>query len=45
MSRKPGFWIVFGLLAAVSLVFAIRNFSNAFPIVSIDLRMDRAPPP
>jgi hypothetical protein len=42
MFRKPTFWIVLVLLAAVSTWFGIANFSRAFPIVSLDITMDRA---
>jgi hypothetical protein len=41
MFRKPIFW--FALLAASlgSIYFAVRYFSRAFPIVTLDLRMNR----
>src|SRR6266571_5053484 len=42
MLRRPMFWIVFVVLSAASAVFTFRNFSTAFPLVSIDLKMDRA---
>ncbi len=42
MFRKPWFWIAFTLIAAGCLAFAITNFSRAFPLVSLDLRMDRS---
>ena len=41
MLRKPTFWILFVALSAAAAVFTIRNFSAAFPLVSIDLQMDR----
>ncbi len=41
MFRKPAFWILFGLVSAGAAFYAVRNFSAAFPLVSIDLRMDR----
>src|SRR5215510_6711066 len=42
MLRRPAFWIVFILLSVAAAIFTFRNFSAAFPLVSIDLRMDRA---
>lgn len=42
MLRKPAFWIAFALVTVASLAFAARYFEKAFPIVTIDLRMDRA---
>ena len=41
MLRRPSFWIVFVLLSAGTALFTLRNFSTAFPLVSIDLKMDR----
>src|SRR5437870_11799014 len=42
MLRRPIFWIVFVVLSAGTALFTFRNFSTAFPLVSIDLKMDRA---
>ena len=42
MMRRPGPWILFGLLGAAGVVVAIRFFPAAFPIVTLDLAMDRA---
>src|SRR5262245_40784808 len=42
MSRKASFWILFAVLSAAALTFAVRLFPRAFPIVSVDLRMDRS---
>jgi hypothetical protein len=42
MFRKPTFWIVLVVFAAASTWFGIANFSRAFPIVSLDITMDRA---
>jgi len=42
MLRRPLFWIVFIAVSFAAAVFTFRNFSTAFPLVSIDLRMDRA---
>lgn len=41
MSKRPLFWILFVLLAGISLFFSIANFSKVMPIVSLDLKMDR----
>src|SRR5215831_8196221 len=42
MFRKPAFWLVFGLISALAALYALRNFSVAFPLVSVDIRMDRS---
>ncbi len=42
MFRKPTFWFALVVLAAVSTWFGIANFSRAFPIVSLDITLDRA---
>src|SRR3989442_6571178 len=42
MLRRPTFWIVFVVLSAGTAIFTLRNFSTAFPLVSIELKMDRA---
>src|SRR3954470_13256399 len=41
MFRKPVFWIVFAALSAAAALFALKNFSAVFPLVSVDIRMDR----
>lgn len=41
MTRKPIFWIVSVLLFIGSIIFTLRYFSSAFPIVTLDLKMDR----
>ena len=41
MSRKPIFWIL-TLVSLVGVVFTLRYFSEAFPIVTLNLKMDRA---
>lgn len=41
MFRKPGFWVALTLGALVSAVVALRLFPLAFPILQLDLRMDR----
>ena len=42
MLPRPWVWIVFLLLSAGAAIFTFRNFSTAFPLVSIELKMDRA---
>jgi len=42
MARKPLFWILFVVLSAAALAFAIPNFSKSFAVISLDLRMSRA---
>src|SRR6185295_7437718 len=41
MTRNPLLWIALALFSIASAVFAWRYFPGAFPIVSLDLRMDR----
>src|SRR5436853_7908476 len=41
MLRKPAFWLLFGLVSAGAALYALRHFSVAFPLVSVDIRMDR----
>src|SRR5262245_3926014 len=41
MFRKPLFWIALTALSAGAIYFAARFFSRAFPIVALDLQMDR----
>lgn len=41
MFRKPVFWVAFTIVAVACLSFAFVNFPRAFPIVSVDIEMDR----
>jgi hypothetical protein len=41
MLKRPLFWIVFALLALAGAGYAVRFFPEAFPILSVDLKMDR----
>ncbi len=41
MFRKPFFWIVFILLTVAGILFAVKQGSRAYPIVSLDLKMSR----
>jgi hypothetical protein len=42
MFRKPWFWAVFALVSALCTIWAARHFAEAFPIVTLDVTMDRA---
>lgn len=41
MFKKPILWIVFVLFSIGCAIFAFNYFSSAYPIVTIDLKMDR----
>ncbi len=41
-TNRPLFWIVLVLLSLSSLVGAYRYFGEAFPLITLDLQMDRA---
>src|SRR5262245_28709633 len=41
VAERPIVWIALAVLSIASAVFAWRYFPGAFPIVSLDLRMDR----
>ena len=41
MTRKPIFWIILVLLFIGSIFFILNYFSSAYPIVNLDLKMDR----
>src|SRR6266508_3053631 len=41
MRRKPVLWIVLAVLSLASASFGWRNFTRAFPLLSLDIRMDR----
>ncbi|MEW5978357.1 MAG: CPBP family intramembrane glutamic endopeptidase [Acidobacteriota bacterium] len=42
MSKRPAFWVLLLLVSLSGIGFAFRYFPEAFPIVTLDLRMDRA---
>jgi hypothetical protein len=42
MFRKSWFWVVFVLVSALCTAWAVRHFAEAFPIVTLDVSMDRA---
>ncbi len=39
--RSPIFWIDSTVISALLILFALKFFSQAFPIVNLDLTMDR----
>ena len=41
MSRRPAFWIVLTFLGLVGTLLAVRLFPLAFPLLAIDIQMDR----
>jgi membrane protease YdiL (CAAX protease family) len=41
MFRKPIFWIGLTVISIVSVFYSVRYFSQAFPLVTLDLQMDR----
>ncbi len=42
MGKRTLFWILFVLLSASSVVFTLAYFSDAFPLVTLNLQMDRS---
>src|SRR5215207_2553376 len=42
MSRRALAWVALIVLSVGSAVFALRLFPEAFPVVQLDLKMDRA---
>ena len=41
MFRKPLFWGVFVLISVLCVSWAVMNFARAFPLVNLDVQMDR----
>ena len=41
MNKKTLFWILFTLVFLISTSFAVKYFSRAFPIVNLNIQMDR----
>ncbi|MBN2384733.1 CPBP family intramembrane metalloprotease [bacterium] len=41
MTRKPLFWVVFGLFAVLCLVFSLHYFKEAFSILNLEIELDR----
>jgi len=42
MFRKPWFWAVFILVSVLCTAWAVTNFGQAFPLVTLDVTMDRS---
>ncbi len=42
MLRKPAFWVLLVLSSLLGTAWAVRHFAEAFPLISLDLRMDRS---
>lgn len=42
MFRKPWFWAVFILVSVLCTAWAVMNFGQAFPLVTLDVTMDRS---
>jgi hypothetical protein len=40
--RRPAFWIAFAVASALATAAGVRYFPQAFSIVALDIRMDRA---
>jgi hypothetical protein len=41
MTKKPALWICLAILSVVSAALSWRYFTRAFPLLSLDIRMDR----
>ncbi|MFQ5632462.1 MAG: hypothetical protein ACE5I1_27145, partial [bacterium] len=41
MFRKPIFWTGFAVVSIACVFYSVRYFSQAFPLVTLDLKMDR----
>jgi hypothetical protein len=41
MFKKPIFWVTFVIVFIASIVFTYTYFSKAFPLITLDLQMDR----
>jgi hypothetical protein len=41
MTKKPALWVLLGVLALASAAFSWRYFTRSFPLLSIDISMDR----
>lgn len=42
MYRRPAFWVAAVLLFLGCALYAVRDFPRAFPVLTVDLKMDRA---
>ncbi|MGD2122505.1 MAG: type II CAAX endopeptidase family protein [Gemmatimonadota bacterium] len=41
MTRKPAFWISLAILGTAGAILAVRLFPSAFPLLSVNIEMDR----
>ena len=41
MFKKPSIWILFTLLSVSGVVFSFIHYPTVFPIVNLDIKMDR----
>ena len=41
MTKKPLFWIVFTALSIGGVVYFAKNYHEAFPALSVDIKMNR----
>jgi membrane protease YdiL (CAAX protease family) len=41
MFKKPVFWIIFVIIFIISVIFTLKYFPKAYPLVTLDLKMDR----
>ncbi len=41
MTKKPAFWVLLALVSVASATFSWRYFTSAFPLLSLDIGMDR----
>ena len=41
VTRRPWFWALLALLSVAGGAFALRYYTEAFPVLSVDLRMTR----
>jgi hypothetical protein len=39
--NRPAFWILLGVVSIASAFIGVRYFPQAFPIVALDITMDR----
>lgn len=39
--NQPTTWIIFSLLACISIVFSYKYFSTAIPLVNLEIKIDR----
>ena len=41
MTKKPLFWIVFTALSIGGVIYFAKNYHEAFPALSVDIKMNR----